>query len=467
MSTRNRKGWYIGIVVICVVLADVPSVVAANISEFVRLSPYVEVESSYNDNVFELSEDAPLPEDANEREDLSLDAKAGVGVDITLERPYLDLGVGLDYNFQYVKYMDNTDLDNIQNNLDFNFDFSSKYEEGIVRDRMRVSLKDKLSLIPIDEEEPFYPGNLTIRNDFNAGIDYKLISTRRMAFTLGYSYGRIDYEEEDPIEVATVPDIYEESSDLTQESQTHTGKADFNYILNPKLSCLVTYTYAYTDREENPGQLVSANFSRQNVLGGFEAKLTPRIHSNIQAGYGWTSYEDVGDLSQNDQNDFLAETSITANFAHLPLVTLGYRRYFVENDFGDTLLTDNVFGRVGFKVAQGFLVNLDGDYILEDRDLFNDETVQTKLGVNSEYEILKNIKLLAGYDYKKKDFFAQNFLAVEERQETSHIFSGGVHYQVGRHFLLKGMYSYTDKTSDVADQEFSRNKFTASGKVIF
>ena len=100
MSARNRKGWYIGIVVICALLVDVPGVVAANISEFVRLSPYVEVESSYNDNVFELSEDAPLPEDANEREDLSLDAKAGVGLDITLERPYLNLEVGLDYNFQ-------------------------------------------------------------------------------------------------------------------------------------------------------------------------------------------------------------------------------------------------------------------------------------------------------------------------------------------------------------------------------
>lgn len=467
MSARNRKGWYIGIVVICLLLVDVPGVVAANISDFIKISPYIEVESSYDDNVFELSEDAPLPENAKEREDLSLDARAGVEVDIALERPYLDMGVGLNYSFGYVKYMENTDLDTIQNNLDFDFNFASKYEEGILRDRLQLYIKDVLSLIPLDEEEPFYPGNLTIRNEFDIGLDYKLISTRRITFTLGYSYGRVDYEEDDPIEVVTISDIYEESSDLTQESQTHTGKADFRYILNPRLTCLVTYTYAYVGREENPGEFVSANFFRQNVLGGFEAKLTPRIQSNIRAGYGWTSYDDVEDLSQDDQNDFLAETSLTANFAHLPLVTVGYRRYFVENDFGDTLLTDNVFGRVGFKIAQGFLVNLDGDYIREDRDLFDDETVQTKFGVNSEYEVLKNTKLLAGYDYKKKDFFAQNFLAVEAREETSHVFSGGVQYRIGRRFLLKGMYSYTDKTSDVAEQEYSRNKFTAGGKVIF
>jgi len=467
MPTRNRKGFYIVLFISCLLLADVPGVATANISDFIEISPYVEVESSYDDNVFELSEDAPLPEYAEEREDLSLNARAGAEVDIALERPYLTLGVGLNYDFGYIKYKNNTDLDSIQNNLDFDFKFASKYEEGILRDRLRLNIKDVLSLIPIDEEEPFYPGNLAVRNDFEVGADYKLISTRRTRFALGYSYGRIDYEEDDPIEVLTVSDVYENSSDLTQESQTHTGKADFKYVLNPKLSCLVTYTYAYATREENPGELMSANFSRQNVLGGFQVKFSPRIHGNIQAGYGWTRFEDVEDLSQDDQNDFMAETSITASFAHQPLITVGYRRYFVENDFGDTLLTDNAFGRIGFKIAQGFIVNLDGDYIREERDLFGDETIQRIFGVSSEYEVLKNMKLLAEYNYRKRKFFDQIFLGGEEREETNHIFSGGAEYKVGRHFLLKGMYSYTDKISDIPEQEFSRNKFMASGRVIF
>ncbi len=466
MTTRNRKGMYVVILIGFLLLGDVPYVAAANISDFIDITPYVEIEGSYDDNIFEISEDTSLPDDAEEREDLSLSTRAGVGTNITLERPYLTLGIDLNYDFEYMKYMDNTELDDMQNNFDFNFTFASKYEEGIVKDRFKLNIKDVLSLVPIDEEEPFYPGNRAIRNDFEAGVEYKLISRRRMKFILGYSYTRVDFEEDDPIEVPTVTG-YENSSELTQESQAHTGKTDFNFIFNPKLTFLLTYTYAYVDREENPGELVSANFSRQNVLGGFEAKLSPRIHSNIQAGYGWTSYEDVGDLSQDDQNDFIAETSITANFEHQPLITVGYRRYFVENDFGDTLLTDDVFGRMGFRVARGFVVNFAGDYIREDRALLDDEAIQTIFGVDTEYEILKNMKLLAGYNYRKKDFFAQNFLAREEREETSHIFSGGVQYKLGRYFLLKGMYSYTDKTSDIPEQEFSRNKFTASGKVIF
>jgi hypothetical protein len=212
---------------------------------------------------------------------------------------------------------------------------------------------------------------------------------------------------------------------------------------------------------------VSANFSRQNVLGGFEVQLSPRIHGDISAGYSWTRFEDIENLEQKDQNDFVAEASITANFANQPLMTVGYRKYYTENDFGDTLLTDNIFGRIGIKIVKGFFVNLTGDYILEDRSLLEDETTQKIFGINTEYGIAKNMKLLAGYDYRDKDFFTYNFITIGERKETSHVVSGGAEYKIGRYVLLKGMYFYTDKTSDISDQEFSKNKFTVSGKVIF
>ena len=220
-------------------------------------------------------------------------------------------------------------------------------------------------------------------------------------------------------------DQYDKSDDLTQETQIHTGKADFQYLLNSKLTYILTYTYQFSDREENPGELVSANFFRHNVLSGIQAKLTPRIHSNLQAGYTLTSYNDVENLEQDDQDNFVVEASVTANFARQPLMTVGYRRYYTENDFGDTLLTDNIFGRMGIKLAKGLLVNFSADYILEDRDLFDDETTQMLFGVNTEYEFLKNMTLLAGYNYRNKEFFEQNFLAEREREETTHTFSGG------------------------------------------
>lgn len=466
MRSRMSHWGGIGVLIGVILLWAVQDGTAANISDFVEITPYVEVETVYDDNVFEISEKAPLPKDAKEREDLSLNARAGIGVDVMLERPYLTLGVGLNYTFEYVKFIENSEYDDLQNNLDLDIKFSSKYEEGLLRDRLNVKLTDALSIIPIDEDEPIYSGNRAIRNDFMVGADYKLISTRRLTLALGYAYGRTDFFEDDPIEVPTVSG-YTDSSVLTQESETHTGKAELHYLLNSRVTCLVTYDYGYTIREENPRDLVSATFTRQNAMGGVQVKLTSRMHGDFQGGYSWTSYNDVDGLTQEDQNSFVAETSLTANFAHQPLMTAGYRKYYVENDFGDTLLTDGVFGRMGFKVAQGLLVNFSGDYIVEERKLFEDETVQKKFGVNSEYALLKNMKLLAQYHYRKKDFFARNFLAKEDREETSHVFSGGMEYKVGRHVLLKGLYSYTDKTSNIPDQEFARNKFVASGKVLF
>ncbi len=466
MTTQSHKGVWISIFAGCLVIWWASHSGAANISEFVNITPYVEIEGIYDDNVFELSEDARLPEDAEEREDFIFNTGAGVGVDINLERPYLKLGVGVDYGFTYSKYANNTEQDDVEHSLDFDLSFLSKYEKGIVRDRVKFNVRDVLSLIPIDEEEPLLSGNRVLRNRFDVGLDYKLISTRRIALTLGYAYGRTDYENAS-IKVDTVADQYSKSDDLTQESQIHSGKADFQYILNPKLTYVASYTYQFSDREENPGELVSADFFRHNILSGIQAKLTPRIHSNFQVGYTLTSYDDVASLSQEDQDNFVVEASVTANFARQPLMTVGYRRYYTENDFGDTLLTDNVFGRMGIKVTKELLVNLSADYILEDRDLFDDETNQLLLGVNTEYEVLKNITLLIGYNYRDKEFFEQNFLAERERNETTHTFSGGLQYQVARYVLLKGMYYYTDKTSDIADQEYNRNQFIASGRVIF
>jgi hypothetical protein len=476
MAIRNHKDWYkvIGVGLCLLVLGGNASyVAAANISDFVTFTPYVEVQGGYDNNVFEIADDAALPAKGKERKDLFFDARVGLGADIKLERPYLTLGCRLNYNFEYLKYNKNTELDDTSNNLDFNLIFNSKYEEGIIKDRLKFNIKDVLSLIPIDENEPLYAGNQAIRNDFTVGGDYKLISARRVSLTLGYAYGRVDFFKKGNIEVQTVTG-FKNSDELTQKSQTHTGKAEFKYIMNPRMTYTLTYTYGYTLREENPGELVSANFARQNVLGGLQAQFTPKIQGNFQAGYGWTMFQDVGNLSQPDQNNFIAETSLTANFAHQPLVTVGYRKYFTENDFGDTLLTDNIFGRLGFKVAKDFLVNFSGDYILENRALMDDESTQTKFGVSTEYDLwkggsgfLKGLKLLGGYDYNKKKFFAHNFLAVNDRKETDQVFSGGVECKLGRYVLLKGLYSYTDRTSNIAVQEFSRNKFIVSGKVMF
>jgi hypothetical protein len=112
-------------------------------------------------------------------------------------------------------------------------------------------------------------------------------------------------------------------------------------------------------------------------------------------------------------------------------------------------------------------VNLTADYILEDRALYEDDTNQLLFGANTEYELVKNLRLLAGYNYRKRNFFQQNFLGADEREETSHILSGGLEYKITRYVLLKGMYYYTDKTSNLPDSDYARNQFVASGRVIF
>ena len=439
---------------------------AANISEFVNIRPYAEFGGGYDDNVFQIPENAELPSNGVEREDSYLDARAGVEADLSYERQLLNVNLGLDYQYSYKKYSNNTELDDGENTLNFDFSVGSEYEEGFFRDRAKLNVGNVLSYIPIDEEEPLLPGNRTWRNEFDAGVDYNLISKPRTAFILGYSYGRSDYGD-DPITVWTVSDDYVKSSDLTQDSQSHRGTANFKHALNSKLTYVLTYAYQMTLRDEKEGQLTSSNFMRHNVSTGVEAKLSPRMTANLKGGYAMTSYEDVGDLRQDDQDSFVAEASVTGNFGQRPLMTVGYKRHFTENDFGDTLLTDDFFGRFGFKIAQGLLVNLRADYILEDRALYDDDTNQTLLGVDAEYELVKNLRLLAAYNYRQRNFFEQNFLGADDREETSNILSGGLEYKVTRYVLLKGMYYYTDKTSNLPDNDYARNQFVASGRVIF
>jgi len=464
---NNKTWWFLVFIGGFVACAGVSPLFAANISEFVNIRPYVEVGGGYDDNVFALSEDAPLPEDANEREDSYFAARAGIKADVTLERRLADLWVGLTYDYTYKKYSNNSSLDSGDHRFDFDFSFTSRYDSlGFFNDRLKVKLEDVLSYIPVDQEQPLLLGNRTWKNDLTTGFDYNLISKPRTAFILGYSYKRADYGD-DPITVWTVRDNYDMSSDLTQASQSHTGRADFKHAFNSKLIYVLNYTYAFTSREKKTGNLTSADFTRQEALTGIEAKLTSKIHTNLKAGYSTTSYDDVDNLSQNDQDSFTGEASVTGNFDHRPLITVGYKRYYTENDFGDTLLTDDVFARVGFKIARGFIVSLTGDYILEDRSLYDDETKQTLVGIDTEYELVKNMKLLAGYNYRDRDFFQHDFLAREDRAETTHEFSGGLEYKITRYVLLRGMYYYTDKSSNIAEQEYSRNRFVANGRVTF
>ena len=148
-------------------------------------------------------------------------------------------------------------------------------------------------------------------------------------------------------------------------------------------------------------------------------------------------------------------------------MTLGYRRYYTENDFGDTLLTDDIFAKLGFKIRPDLLLNVTADYILEDRDFYGDDNTQVLFGVDSEYEVLKNTKLLLAYNYRDRDFFDEPFLETEAQDKTTHRISGGVEYKLARYVLLRGMYYYTDNSSDSAAEEYTRNQFVASGKVIF
>ncbi|PID58237.1 hypothetical protein CSB45_03990 [candidate division KSB3 bacterium] len=438
------------------------SAFAANISEFVNIHPYVEVGGGYDDNIFQIPDDRD-PEDNADREDSYFDAIAGVKVDLMYERQLLDVNLGMDYAFTYKKYSVNTDLDDSDHKLDFDLSVGSKYQEGFFRDRAKLNVSNVLTYIPIDQEASLLPGNRTWRNNFEAGIGYNLISKPRTAFIVDYTYDRIDYGD-DPITVWTTSD-YDRTSMLTEDSQSHRGSANFKHALNSKLTYVLTYAYQLTLRDEN--ELVSSNFSRHHVITGVETKLTSRMTANLKGGYSMTSYEDVGHLSQDDQESFIAEASLTGNFGKRPLMTVGYKRYFVENDFGDTLLTDDFFGRFGFKIAQGLMLNLRGDYLDEARDLYGDDTKQLLLSADTEYELVKNLKMLLAYNYRKRDFFTYDFLEAADREETSHIFSGGLEYKITQYVLLKGMYYHTEKTSNLGDNDYARNQFVASGRVIF
>ena len=156
---KNRKVLYLVLIGGVIGWLGISPLFAANISEFVNIRPYADIEGGYDDNIFGLSEDAPLPEDAESREDSYWAARAGLKTDITLERKFLNLGLGFTYDYTYKKYSNNSDLDDGDHYFDFDFAIASQYEsKGFFNDRIKFDIKNLLSYIPIVEERPLLPG---------------------------------------------------------------------------------------------------------------------------------------------------------------------------------------------------------------------------------------------------------------------------------------------------------------------
>ena len=113
-------------------------------------------------------------------------------------------------------------------------------------------------------------------------------------------------------------------------------------------------------------------------------------------------------------------------------------------------------------------MTLSADYTQEDRNLYDDSGDTLTLGVNGEFEVVKNMRLLAGYSYGQQQYFSYEFLENRnDAEDTTHTFSGGLEYKVARYVLLRGMYYYTDQSSDAPTDEYTKNQFLASGRVIF
>ena len=89
MTDRGLKNFFAILVLgVCFICSSTSYVDAANISEFVNITPYLEIGAIADDNIYEIAEDVPLP-DGQSSDDVYLDTRAGVGVDLTLERRLL------------------------------------------------------------------------------------------------------------------------------------------------------------------------------------------------------------------------------------------------------------------------------------------------------------------------------------------------------------------------------------------
>ena len=173
----------------------------------------------------------------------------------------------------------------------------------------------------------------------------------------------------------------------------------------------------------NPGAIdYSANGFE--ATAGVVAEISPLLRWRLMGGYGVRDYE-------SPQLKLSGNTLVEAELQWLPTQMMTVyatgRRAYAEGIYGD-----GAGGRI-----------------------------DNSIGVRAEYEVLRNLVFTIGGEYRESEFFSQN------RRDQVLIGRVGADYYYTKNLLFSVAYEHQSQSSNIDEDNITRNRLWLSSKLRF
>lgn len=350
--------------------------------------------------VAETYDDNIFAEPDDEESDFITFVQPRIDVASNFSRHALGFGVGSDLAF----YADNTD-ENFQDafaEADGRLDITRQSSLSLALEGGRFHEgRDDVEDVEADEPTIFfrYGGTVAFNQDFN-----------RLNFRLGQSVVRTDFQDADLEDGGEINN--DDRDRVIYNTRLRTG-----FFVSPRINTFVQGTYNIVRRDE---EVDDAGFERDShgwgVAGGVAVDITAVLFGEAFVGYRRQFFE---------EDDFDPEGGIS---------------FGTDLTWNATTLTT-------------FVLSGDSDFEATNQGGAS-ANFESSLALSVDHELLRNVLIGATVGFERDDFEGV------DRTDDTIFAEARVSYLLNRNFSVGADYQFTDRSSDLEDEEFSRNRFT-------
>lgn len=287
--------------------------------------------------------------------------------------------------------------------------------------------------------------------DFFLEGDGELDITRQSTLGANLDVGRFHVGRDDPEDIGA-----DEHVDYWRYAGGLTFRQEFNR-LNFRLA-----TRARRDdyQDVNGISTDERDVNVYDVLFRTGFLISPRFNTFIEGRYNRQDRDELGNDGLNrDSQGWEArlgtEVDITALLFGEAFV--GFRQQFFDEDDFDT--EDGISFGVDLTWNPTTLTTLaltGGADFEPTRQTGSSSNFESTIGLSIDHELLRNVLVGASAEYERDEF------EEIDRIDNTIIVGASTTYLINRYLGLQGAYTFEDRSSDLANEEFTRNIFTIS-----
>lgn len=288
--------------------------------------------------------------------------------------------------------------------------------------------------------------------DVSVNADGRLDITRRSALSLSLDAGRFHESRDDPEDV--------EADELT-EFYAYGGTVGFSQAFN-RLNFRLSQGARRTDFQD-AGDF--NNDDRDRIIYDTRLRtgffISPRFNTFVEGRYNIVRRdEEVDDDGfERDEHGWGVNGGVAVDITAILFgeAFVGYRRQHFEEDEFDTEDGISFGADLTWNPTTLTTLVLSGSGDFEPTNQADAASnFESSIALAVDHELLRNVLIGATVGFERDDFESI------DRTDDTIIASGRVTYLLNRNFSLRGDYQYTDRSSDFANEEFTRNRFTLS-----